>query len=252
MALDKLVDSAQLDSDLEDIADAIRAKSGGLSPLAFPAGFVSEVESIQTGGGDPWEKFASFMKNELTSIPALDGVTSIGAGMFQSSSNLTSFDFSNITSIGASAFYGSRLSGVLVFPKAISFLGNAAFRGNQFTKIVFKGGVNRFDVSVFEGCNRLEVIDAKMTSVLVMASNYFYNTQSLNTMILRQDFVYPLGSAFPSSCGLSTSGNFYVPSSLVDSYKAATNWSAYADRILSIEGSIYETQYADGTPIPTT
>ena len=51
MALDRLVDSAQLDSDLEDIADAIRAKSGGSSPLAFPAGFISEIESIETGGG---------------------------------------------------------------------------------------------------------------------------------------------------------------------------------------------------------
>ena len=38
------------DSQLEDIADAIRAKSGGSSPLAFPAGFVSEIESIETGG----------------------------------------------------------------------------------------------------------------------------------------------------------------------------------------------------------
>lgn len=51
MALDKLVDSAQLDSDLGDVADAIRAKSGGSSQLAFPAGFVSEIGSIQTGGG---------------------------------------------------------------------------------------------------------------------------------------------------------------------------------------------------------
>lgn len=51
MALDKLCDSAQLDSDLEDVADAIRAKSGGSSPLAFPAGFISEIGSIQTGGG---------------------------------------------------------------------------------------------------------------------------------------------------------------------------------------------------------
>lgn len=51
MAVDKLVDSVQLDSDLEDIADAIRAKSGGSSPLAFPSGFISEVGNIPSGGG---------------------------------------------------------------------------------------------------------------------------------------------------------------------------------------------------------
>lgn len=50
MALDKLVDSSQLDSDLNDIADAILAKSGGSAPIAFPAGFVSEIGDIPSGG----------------------------------------------------------------------------------------------------------------------------------------------------------------------------------------------------------
>jgi hypothetical protein len=51
MALDKLVDSTQLDSDLTSVANAIRAKSGGSSQLAFPAGFVSEIQAIPSGGG---------------------------------------------------------------------------------------------------------------------------------------------------------------------------------------------------------
>lgn len=53
MAVDKLVDSSQLDSDLTSVANAIRAKSGGSSPLAFPAGFVSEIGNISGGGGLP-------------------------------------------------------------------------------------------------------------------------------------------------------------------------------------------------------
>ena len=50
MAVDKLVDSTQLDSDLTSVANAIRAKSGGSSQLAFPAGFVSEIGNISGGG----------------------------------------------------------------------------------------------------------------------------------------------------------------------------------------------------------
>lgn len=50
MAVDKLVDSAQLNTDLTAVANAIRAKSGGSTPLAFPGGFVSEIGSIS--GGD--------------------------------------------------------------------------------------------------------------------------------------------------------------------------------------------------------
>jgi hypothetical protein len=51
MAVDKLVDSTQLDADLTSVANAIRAKGGTSAQLAFPAGFVSAVEAIPTGGG---------------------------------------------------------------------------------------------------------------------------------------------------------------------------------------------------------
>lgn len=54
MALDKLVDSSQLDSDLGDIADAIRAKGGTGGQLQFPQGFVDAVEAIETGGEDEY------------------------------------------------------------------------------------------------------------------------------------------------------------------------------------------------------
>lgn len=49
MALDKLVDSAKLDSDLSSVADAIRSKGGTSAQLAFPEGFASAVQAIPTG-----------------------------------------------------------------------------------------------------------------------------------------------------------------------------------------------------------
>lgn len=51
MSADKLVDSTQLNNSLTSVADAIRAKSGGSSQLAFPNGFISEIQAIPTGGG---------------------------------------------------------------------------------------------------------------------------------------------------------------------------------------------------------
>lgn len=50
MAIDKAIDSAQLDADLTSVANAIRTKGGTSAALAFPAGFVSAVEAIETGG----------------------------------------------------------------------------------------------------------------------------------------------------------------------------------------------------------
>ena len=52
MALDKLVDSSQLDSDLTSVANAIRTKGGTSAQLAFPAGFVSAIGDISGGGGE--------------------------------------------------------------------------------------------------------------------------------------------------------------------------------------------------------
>lgn len=50
MAVDKLVDSSRLDTDLTSVANAIRTKGGTSAQLAFPAGFVSAVQAIPTGG----------------------------------------------------------------------------------------------------------------------------------------------------------------------------------------------------------
>lgn len=51
MAVDKLVDSTQLDADLTSVADAIRTKGGTSASLAFPADFVQAIADIPTGGG---------------------------------------------------------------------------------------------------------------------------------------------------------------------------------------------------------
>ena len=67
MALDKLVDSSQLDTDLTSVADAIRTKGGTTASLAFPSGFVSAINAISGGGG------ASFGTGTLT--PAADTAT---------------------------------------------------------------------------------------------------------------------------------------------------------------------------------
>lgn len=74
MALDKLVDSAQLDSDLGDVADAIRAKSKGTSQLAFPAGFISEIQRISTGGDGGDASLADvdvYIADYVTEVPTI-------------------------------------------------------------------------------------------------------------------------------------------------------------------------------------
>lgn len=49
MAIDKAIDSGVLDANLTTVAQAIREKGGTTQPLAFPAGFKSAIEAIETG-----------------------------------------------------------------------------------------------------------------------------------------------------------------------------------------------------------
>ena len=55
MAFDKVVDSAALDAGMKSVADVIRAKTGTTDLLAWPDGFKSAVEGIQTGGGQAFQ-----------------------------------------------------------------------------------------------------------------------------------------------------------------------------------------------------
>ena len=57
MAIDKAIDSAQLNSDLASVANAIRMKGGTSAQLAFPSDFVTAIGAIPSsgGGGDTLE-----------------------------------------------------------------------------------------------------------------------------------------------------------------------------------------------------
>lgn len=53
MALDKLVDSTQLDADLTTIANAIRTKGGTSAQLSFPSGMAQAIADLPSGGSLP-------------------------------------------------------------------------------------------------------------------------------------------------------------------------------------------------------
>ena len=66
MAVDKLVDSTQLDADLTSVANAIRTKGGTSSDLSWPNGFVSAVQAIPTGQTPTGTKQISITQNGVT------------------------------------------------------------------------------------------------------------------------------------------------------------------------------------------
>lgn len=70
MAVDKLVDSAQLNTDLTAVANAIRAKGGTSAQLAFPVEFVSAIEAITTGDAIDQSDIPAYVKAEALDVAA--------------------------------------------------------------------------------------------------------------------------------------------------------------------------------------
>lgn len=238
------------DTNLTSVANAIRAKGGTSADLAFPAGFVSAVEAIPTGGGENYiEKLIS---DSLDSY-ANESVQTVRTYAFASAENLVEIELPNVTTIGDSAF---NASGITSFKcnKDVS-IGRECFRNCQnLRNLVFRQNVTPLVYNSFSDCPNLEIAD--FGAITSISTGMFIRNTAFTKLIIRNGLstlsnLNALNSTTFASSG--TGGTLYVPSALIDSYKTATNWSTILgyenNQILPIEGSIYETQYADGTAI---
>lgn len=88
-------------------------------------------------------------------------------------------------------------------------------------------------VSAFKGCAALKFADLPIVNTL--GSGVFSECGDLVALILRSETMCTLGGTFSSDPFTAGTGYIYIPSALLDTYKAATNWSTYADQFRAIE-----------------
>lgn len=171
---------------------------------------------------------------------------------------ITGIRLPNCTAILDGSFaYNCTACKVLFAPQAL--VSSSCVSGSGIETVVIKRCDN-YIASALAGATSLKVADIVGT----YTSGNWFGTQrifsgdtQMDTLIVRSTDLVPIGQLnhfdnTPFASG-GAGGILYVPSALISSYQAATNWSTilgYANnQILPIEGSIYETQYADGTPI---
>ena len=122
-------------SELTAVADAIRAKGSTTVSLSFPAGFVSAISAIETGGGVD-AGMVGIIERTASSVTT-SNVSKIGDYACLSNSTLQYVNMPNVTSVGSSAFY----------------------RCDNLTE-VHLAGLTMTSYGAFARCSKLSVIDA--------------------------------------------------------------------------------------------
>ena len=139
-------------------------------------------------------------------------VLTVGQGAFRNCKELATVDLPEATKVDGSGFAGCTALESLSLPKVQKLCGYS-----------------------FQGCSSLTYADFPV--LCSVGYNDFNSCTSLETLILRntEAVCAQASEAFSYSKIAKGEGYIYVPSALVDAYKAATNWSTYADQIRAIE-----------------
>lgn len=255
MAVDKLVDSNQLDANLTSVANAIRAKGGTSDSLVFPAGFIDAIDAIPTGGGGDYVASDWFDMAKPTGAVSFSG-NSFNNSAIRERTGITSVSIPNVTTI-ASSFYGCTELTSVYAPLLGTVTGADAFRSTKIEYAVFPS-LKRINSNGFLLNTSLKAADfGGEAEGIGLGASVFSGCTQMNLLILRGSVVWPLNNVntfnnSPFASG-KAGGTLFVPSALISSYRSATNWSTilgYANNsIQAIEGSQYENYYVDGTQI---
>lgn len=141
----------------------------------------------------------------------LPEATSIGTYAFRNCDNLASINAPKVTSLGTYAFYGTKITEA-IFPFSATVPSNCFYTCSALTKADF-GAAKSIGGYSFYACAKLQKLILRYTEAVVTVQS----------------------TSLTSSGIARGTGYVYVPSALIESYKTATNWSAYAEQFRAIE-----------------
>ena len=182
--------------------------------------------------------YAFYSCTSLTTVSFPNCIT-INGNAFESCANITEVNLPLCTSLGMSAFaYCKKLTNINL-PVCTS-IANYAFRNCSTLTNVELPMCLTLQSAAFSTC--YELITVSLSTITSIAAGVFSKCYNLISLYLMSPSVCTLNNsnAFTSTPigGYSTSakryGSIFVPASLVDAYKTATNWTYFANRFVGI------------------
>lgn len=171
--------------------------------------------------------------NQLTKVD-FQAATSMGYNAFYQCENLREANLPMAGSIPIEAFYACRLLQSVNAPMA-SVIGRGAFEGCWELSSVNIPAARTISSDAFRYDRELQKLD--LPALGYIDSQAFRGCAKLSALIIRSETMATLDNAdaFANTLIASGTGYIYVPAALVDSYKAASNWSTYAAQFRAIE-----------------
>lgn len=181
---------------------------------------------------------ATNLDGSVNGVLNFSNVTNIGSSAFSGCTKLTHISGPNVTTLGSNAFYNCYSLTTASFPNATS-IGSATFYGCIVLTTVSFLKVTHIGTNAFTYCSALTTVS--FPNVTSIGTYAFRSCRALSSLYLTGSSVASLNgmNAFSStpmslSSYLGYFGSIYVPTSLLASYKAATNWSAFSDRFVGV------------------
>ena len=157
MALDKVIDSAALDAGMTAVADAIRAKAGTTGPLAWPDGFITAINGIETGVGD---SAAGVIDKSVVNITS--NAAEVGQYAFHGCEMLETASFPEATKIQGGSFVGCKALVSVGAPNVKEIRSDVT---NYFA-IDMVGNYMKDTIGAFKDCINLTTADFPMAETI--------------------------------------------------------------------------------------
>lgn len=225
------------DTKLKEITDAVKA--------------VNKMAEDETFSGADMAQL--IRDNKLLKL-VLNGALDENATLYE----VTAEDLKGLTRMRSYTFFDVRWLKKITFPEELTNIGNNNFAScTNLEEVVLSSGLGNTGTAGFSGCAKLTKINTEnlktigqggfqKCSVLnnlafhnltSIAANGFLTCSTLDTLIIRTDSVCKLASvnAFSDTPIANGTGFVYVPLSLIEDYKTATNWATYAAQLRAIE-----------------
>lgn len=178
-----------------------------------------------------YNAFSGCTKLSLISL-STSRALNIGLSAFEECSSLRTFNFTRISSLGSDAFMYSGLVGDIDFSNSTKDFESRVFAYTGITS--FKSAGSNFAGGVCLNCTSLKSV--KIDRARTIASGAFKNCSSLKEIEVGTYRTTSVCTLYDSDVfdGCTSLAVIYVPDQQVNAYKAASNWSAYADKIKGI------------------